>query len=129
MFPSKRRSSGGEHKSKGTMFYNIASHAKGSDDFTNVKRGSFHCLFCRKGRHAKRSRAEHDGAEGTRGWALSLEEAFFMHHALQALTVSDSGGVLQTQVILLPACFVMKCTWHNMPLVSAACILRKGHGL
>ena len=84
------------------MLCNIASHAKKINVFTTVKRFSFHRLCCRKGRHAKRSRAEHDKAEGTRGWVLSLEEAFFMHHALQALTVSDDEGVLQKQVIFYP---------------------------
>ena len=84
------------------MLCNIASHAKESNVFTTVKRVRLYCLCCRKGRHAKRSRAERDRAEGTRGWVLSLEEAFFMHHALQALTVSDDEGVLQEQVISSP---------------------------
>ncbi len=84
------------------MLCNIASHAQEFNGFTTVKRVSLHCLCCRKGRHAKRSRAEHDGAESLRGWVLSLEEAFFMDHALQALTVLDDERILQIQVISSP---------------------------
>lgn len=121
-FPSKKRSSGGEHNIRTFIFCNIASHAKEPEAFITFERVSFQRSFCRKGRHAKRRRAEHERTEGTRGWALSLEEAFFMHHALQALTVLNDERALQSQVILLPACHVTKRAWHKLPQVSAACI-------
>ena len=124
--PSRKRSSGGEQNLEAIVLCNIASHAEEINVLTTDNRLSFHRLCLRKGRHAKRSRAEHDNAEGTSGWVLSLEEAFFMHHALQALTVSDDEEVLQKQVISLPACYSVKCTGHKLPLVSAASILRKG---
>ena len=60
---------------------------------------------------------------------LSLEEAFFMHHALQALTVSDDKKVLRKQVILPSDCHVTKRTWHKSPMVSAAHILAERTGL
>lgn len=57
-------------------------------------------IVCRKGKHAKRSRTgQEEVAEGRKVWMLSLEEAFFLQFALQALTVSASAGALTSQVL------------------------------
>jgi len=82
-------------------------------------------ILCRRGKHANRHRSDQQElGEGTIGWLLSLEEAFFMTYALACLAVTGGAGPLSCQVQRSQA--LMSSAPFSLPLLLISAVFTPG---
>ena len=81
--------------------------------------------LCRRGKHAKGNRSDQEElGQGTKGWLLSLEEAFFLTYALACLAVTGGAGPLSCQVQRSQA--LMSSAPFSLPLLLISAVFTPG---